>query len=125
MADRWLRRIPTRLSRPYPSSPSAGHRSNDPRSAVKHSGDSEAKRFQWMEFRPKIKKALKTSRARAKGNGRASNEQTPSESSSGLSRFDHRIHRSDQIERFREATTLLAQFPKATSNESYDIYLLK
>ena len=31
----------------------------------------------------------------------------------------------DQIERFREATTLLAQFPKATSNESYDIYLLK
>jgi hypothetical protein len=31
----------------------------------------------------------------------------------------------DQIERFREATTLLAQFPKATSNESYDVYLLK
>jgi hypothetical protein len=31
----------------------------------------------------------------------------------------------DQIERFREATTLLAQFPKATSGESYDIYLLK
>jgi hypothetical protein len=31
----------------------------------------------------------------------------------------------DQIERFREATTLLAQFPKATSNESYGIYLLK
>jgi hypothetical protein len=31
----------------------------------------------------------------------------------------------DQIERFREATTLLARFPKATSNESYDIYLLK
>jgi hypothetical protein len=30
----------------------------------------------------------------------------------------------DQIERFREATTLLAQFPKATSNESYDVYLL-
>jgi hypothetical protein len=32
---------------------------------------------------------------------------------------------ADQIERFREATTLLAQFPKATSNESYDVYLLK
>jgi hypothetical protein len=31
----------------------------------------------------------------------------------------------DQIARFREATTLLAQFPKATSNESYDVYLLK
>ena len=31
----------------------------------------------------------------------------------------------DQIERFREATTLLAQFPKATSSESYDVYLLK
>ena len=31
----------------------------------------------------------------------------------------------DQIERFREATTLVAQFPKATSNESYDVYLLK
>jgi hypothetical protein len=31
----------------------------------------------------------------------------------------------DQIERFREATTLLAQFPKATSNESYDVYVLK
>jgi hypothetical protein len=31
----------------------------------------------------------------------------------------------DQIERFREATTLLAQFPKATSNESFDVYLLK
>jgi hypothetical protein len=31
----------------------------------------------------------------------------------------------DQIERFREATTLLAQFPEATSNESYDVYLLK
>ena len=31
----------------------------------------------------------------------------------------------DQIERFRDATTLLAQFPKATSNESYDVYLLK
>jgi hypothetical protein len=31
----------------------------------------------------------------------------------------------DQIERFREATTLLAQFPKATSGESYDVYLLK
>jgi hypothetical protein len=31
----------------------------------------------------------------------------------------------DQIERFREATTLVARFPKATSNESYDIYLLK
>jgi hypothetical protein len=31
----------------------------------------------------------------------------------------------DQIERFREATTLLAQFPKATSNESYDVYLVK
>ena len=31
----------------------------------------------------------------------------------------------DQIERFREATTLLAQFPKATSGESYDAYLLK
>ena len=30
-----------------------------------------------------------------------------------------------EIERFREATTLLAQFPKATSNESYDVYLLK
>ena len=27
----------------------------------------------------------------------------------------------DQIERFREATTLLAQFPKATSGESYDV----
>jgi hypothetical protein len=32
---------------------------------------------------------------------------------------------SDQIARFRDATTLLAQFPKATSNESYDVYLLK
>jgi len=32
---------------------------------------------------------------------------------------------NDQIERFREATTLLAQFPRATSNESYDVYLLK
>jgi hypothetical protein len=31
----------------------------------------------------------------------------------------------DQIERFREATTLMAQFAKATSNERYDIYLLK
>ena len=31
----------------------------------------------------------------------------------------------DQIEGFREATTLLAQFPKATSGESYDVYLLK
>ena len=31
----------------------------------------------------------------------------------------------DQIERFRDATTLLAQFPKATSGESYDVYLLK
>jgi hypothetical protein len=31
----------------------------------------------------------------------------------------------DQIERFRQATTLLAQFPKATSNESYDVYLLE
>jgi hypothetical protein len=31
----------------------------------------------------------------------------------------------DQIERFRAATTLLAQFPKATSNKSYDVYLLK
>ncbi|HEY1884836.1 MAG TPA: hypothetical protein VGG86_02160 [Roseiarcus sp.] len=31
----------------------------------------------------------------------------------------------DQIERFRGATTLLAQFPKATSGESYDVYLLK
>ena len=31
----------------------------------------------------------------------------------------------DQIERFREATTLLAQFPKATSGESYDVYVLK
>ena len=31
----------------------------------------------------------------------------------------------DQIERFREATTLLAQFPRATSNENYDVYLLK
>jgi hypothetical protein len=31
----------------------------------------------------------------------------------------------DQIERFREATTLLAQFPRATSGESYDVYLLK
>ena len=31
----------------------------------------------------------------------------------------------DQIERFREATTLMAQFPKATSNETYDVYLLK
>ena len=31
----------------------------------------------------------------------------------------------DQSERFREATTLLAQFAKATSSESYDIYLLK
>ena len=31
----------------------------------------------------------------------------------------------DQIERFRQATTLLAQFSKATSNESYDVYLLK
>jgi hypothetical protein len=31
----------------------------------------------------------------------------------------------DQIERFLEATTLMAQFPKATSNESYDVYLLK
>lgn len=31
----------------------------------------------------------------------------------------------DQIRRFREATTLLAQFSKATSNESYDVYLLK
>jgi hypothetical protein len=31
----------------------------------------------------------------------------------------------DQIARFREATTLVAQFPKATSNESYDVYLLK
>jgi hypothetical protein len=31
----------------------------------------------------------------------------------------------DQIERFRAATALLAQFPKATSNESYDVYLLK
>ncbi len=31
----------------------------------------------------------------------------------------------DQIERFREATTLLAQFPKVTSGESYDVYLLK
>jgi hypothetical protein len=30
----------------------------------------------------------------------------------------------DQIERFREATTLLAQFAKATSNESYDVYVL-
>jgi hypothetical protein len=31
----------------------------------------------------------------------------------------------DQIERFLEATTLLAQFAKATSNESYDLYVLK
>ncbi|MGB7973643.1 MAG: hypothetical protein WCF81_04710 [Roseiarcus sp.] len=31
----------------------------------------------------------------------------------------------DQIERFRDATTLMAQFPKATSGESYDVYLLK
>ena len=31
----------------------------------------------------------------------------------------------DQIERFREATMLLAQFPKATSGESYDVYVLK
>jgi hypothetical protein len=31
----------------------------------------------------------------------------------------------DQVERFREATTLLAQFPNATSNESYDVYLLR
>jgi hypothetical protein len=31
----------------------------------------------------------------------------------------------DQIERFRNATTLLAQFPKATSGESYDVYSLK
>ena len=31
----------------------------------------------------------------------------------------------DQIERFRQATTLLAQFPKATSGESYDVYVLK
>ena len=31
----------------------------------------------------------------------------------------------DQIERFKDATTLLAQFPKATSGESYDVYLLK
>ena len=31
----------------------------------------------------------------------------------------------DQIERFRKATTLLAQFPKATSGESYDVYVLK
>ena len=31
----------------------------------------------------------------------------------------------DQIERFREATTLLAQFPNATSGESYDVYLLR
>jgi hypothetical protein len=31
----------------------------------------------------------------------------------------------DQIERFRQATTLLAQFPKATSGESYDVYLLR
>ncbi len=31
----------------------------------------------------------------------------------------------DQIERFREATTLIAQFPKATSGESYDVYVLK
>jgi hypothetical protein len=31
----------------------------------------------------------------------------------------------DQIERFREATALLARFPKATSNESYDVYVLK
>ena len=31
----------------------------------------------------------------------------------------------DQIERFRQATTLVAQFAKATSKESYDVYLLK
>jgi hypothetical protein len=31
----------------------------------------------------------------------------------------------DQIERFREARMLLAQFPKATSNQSYGVYLLK
>jgi hypothetical protein len=31
----------------------------------------------------------------------------------------------DQIKRFREATTLLVQFPRATSGESYDVYLLK
>jgi hypothetical protein len=31
----------------------------------------------------------------------------------------------DQIQRLREATTLLAQFPKATNNETYDVYLLK
>ena len=31
----------------------------------------------------------------------------------------------DQIERFRQATTPLAQFPKATSGESYDVYVLK
>lgn len=31
----------------------------------------------------------------------------------------------DQIERFRGATTLLAQFPKASSKESYDVYVLK
>jgi hypothetical protein len=31
----------------------------------------------------------------------------------------------DEIERFRDATTLLAQFPKATSSETYDVYLLK
>jgi hypothetical protein len=31
----------------------------------------------------------------------------------------------NQIERFREATTLLPQFPKATSSESYDLYVLK
>jgi hypothetical protein len=30
----------------------------------------------------------------------------------------------DQSQRFREATTLVAQFPKATSNESYDVYSL-
>ncbi len=31
----------------------------------------------------------------------------------------------DQIERFRQSTALLAQFPKATSGESYDVYVLK
>jgi hypothetical protein len=31
----------------------------------------------------------------------------------------------DRIEQFREATTPLAQFPKATSGESYDVDLLK
>jgi len=32
---------------------------------------------------------------------------------------------ADEIERFRQTTTLVAQFPEATSNESYDVYVLK